>query len=293
MFPCQRLVSHFSGLLPEHRCVNLTLVIGLSQPLATVKPVSEVVQFALPTLCNSCCLAYEPALSAPAHDISDTAPGHWVTNDKRIEQVSTVTCGAQPFEIPIGKLGFFVSLGCCRRTLAQYCETGHDPFAQRFTNVSFQQVLHNLNADTTPLINKHTNKLTTLCWSDGRERDETRHPYLQLRTNLQLVTVSTDTFEEFQTYNISVEVFALLECYAAYMDSYRRFGTNYRSHLQGSSSTAFEVGTNRQHRNVCKYLCTFRNIPAEREFHLHPSGCLNSPTVFRLLLLKNLPRYEC
>jgi len=32
------------------------------------------------------------------------------------------------------------------------------------------------------------------------------------------------------------EGFAPLECYAALISSYRRFGTAYRSHLQGSSS---------------------------------------------------------
>jgi len=32
------------------------------------------------------------------------------------------------------------------------------------------------------------------------------------------------------------EGFALLECYAALISSHRRFGTAYRSHLQGSSS---------------------------------------------------------
>jgi len=32
------------------------------------------------------------------------------------------------------------------------------------------------------------------------------------------------------------EIFALLGCYAALIDSYRRFGTTYRYHLQGSSS---------------------------------------------------------
>ena len=119
-----------------HRCVNLMLVIGLSQPLATVKPISEVVRFALPTLCNSWCLAYDPALSAPAHDISDTATCHWVTNDKRFDLVSTVTFWAQPFEIRIGKLGLCVSLGFCRRTLAENFDTGHDPFFQRFTNIA-------------------------------------------------------------------------------------------------------------------------------------------------------------
>jgi len=32
------------------------------------------------------------------------------------------------------------------------------------------------------------------------------------------------------------EIFALLECYVAMTGSYRRFGTTYRPHLQGSSS---------------------------------------------------------
>jgi len=32
------------------------------------------------------------------------------------------------------------------------------------------------------------------------------------------------------------KIFALLECYAAYIGSYWRFGTNYLSHLRGSTS---------------------------------------------------------
>jgi hypothetical protein len=35
------------------------------------------------------------------------------------------------------------------------------------------------------------------------------------------------------------KVFALLGCYAAFVDSYRRFGTAYRSHLQESGLLGF------------------------------------------------------
>jgi len=43
-----------------------------------------------------------------------------------------------------------------------------------------------------------------------------------------------------------IEIFPLLECYATQIDSYRRFGTNYLSHLQGST----EDGTDRLFQNV-------------------------------------------
>ena len=32
------------------------------------------------------------------------------------------------------------------------------------------------------------------------------------------------------------KIFALTRCYAAHIDNYRRFGTTYRSHIQGFSS---------------------------------------------------------
>jgi len=51
--------------------------------------------------------------------------------------------------------------------------------------------------------------------------------------------------------------------------SYQRFGTTYRSHLQGSSSqTPLKDGTNTLSRNVGNYQPTLRNIPEERRCHL-------------------------
>jgi hypothetical protein len=37
------------------------------------------------------------------------------------------------------------------------------------------------------------------------------------------------------------QVFALLRCYAALIDSYRRFGTRHQSHLQGSDRLGYSV----------------------------------------------------
>ena len=67
---------------------------------------------------------------------------------------------------------------------------------------------------------------------------------------------------------------------------YRRFGTNYRSHLQGSrigtkDSLPFEDGTERLSRNVSKnYLYTLHNVPEERRSH--PATCLLYYTYYLL-----------
>jgi len=56
--------------------------------------------------------------------------------------------------------------------------------------------------------------------------------------------------------------------------SYRRFGTSYRPHLQGSNS--LHVWTDGLSRNVGKYQYTLRNISEERICHLNRGGSLNS-----------------
>ena len=64
--------------------------------------------------------------------------------------------------------------------------------------------------------------------------------------------------------------------------SYRRFGTNYRSHLQGSTcprslnSLTLEDKTKGLSRNVDDYWSTLRNIPEERRCHLHRGGGLKA-----------------
>jgi hypothetical protein len=66
-------------------------------------------------------------------------------------------------------------------------------------------------------------------------------------------------------------MFALPWCYAAWFGTYRRFGTTFRSHLQGSCSpTTFfdclslEDWTDRLSQNVSKYQSMLHNIPEER-----------------------------
>jgi len=61
------------------------------------------------------------------------------------------------------------------------------------------------------------------------------------------------------------KVFALLGCYAAYVDSclYRRFGINYRSHILKMGPT----GSPKTSVNNCQH--TLRNNPEERRSHLH------------------------
>jgi hypothetical protein len=54
----------------------------------------------------------------------------------------------------------------------------------------------------------------------------------------------------------------------------RRFGTTYRSHLQGSSSLNLEDGIDRLFRNVDKYHSRLRNISEDRLSHLHRGNSL-------------------
>jgi hypothetical protein len=66
--------------------------------------------------------------------------------------------------------------------------------------------------------------------------------------------------------------------------SYRRFGTTYRSHLQGSScpKTAWRLKmgpTCCPETSVNSYKSTQRNIPEERSSHLPRGGSLKSRTV--------------
>ena len=56
--------------------------------------------------------------------------------------------------------------------------------------------------------------------------------------------------------------------------SYRRFGTTYRSLLQGSNS--LHVWTDELSRNVGNYQFTLRNIPEELISHLNRGGSLKS-----------------
>jgi hypothetical protein len=59
---------------------------------------------------------------------------------------------------------------------------------------------------------------------------------------------------------------------------YRRFGTKYRSHLQGSwTSRALKIGPTRCPETTVKdYHSTLRNIPKERRCHQHRGGSLES-----------------
>ena len=62
----------------------------------------------------------------------------------------------------------------------------------------------------------------------------------------------------------------------------RRFGTIYRSHLQGSSSLlTLENGTDRLSRNVGNYQSTLRKIAEELTSHLCRGGSLKSRTASR------------
>jgi hypothetical protein len=65
--------------------------------------------------------------------------------------------------------------------------------------------------------------------------------------------------------------------------SHRRFGTTYRSHLQGpqSKKTAWPlktIPTGCPETAVTYYPSTLRNIPDERRSHLHRAGSLQSLT---------------
>jgi hypothetical protein len=57
------------------------------------------------------------------------------------------------------------------------------------------------------------------------------------------------------------EIFAGLGCYIPQIGSYRRFGTNVGSHLQG----ALEDGTDRLSRNVVNYQSALGSVPQERK----------------------------
>ena len=64
--------------------------------------------------------------------------------------------------------------------------------------------------------------------------------------------------------NFRLQIFALLVCYGAQIGIYRRFGTAYPSHLQGSSMTYPWRWNRWESRNFGNYHSTLRNIPEER-----------------------------
>ena len=76
----------------------------------------------------------------------------------------------------------------------------------------------------------------------------------------------------------TLQIFALLGCYAAYSVSFWRFGTTNRSHIRGSVSQRgllqvhmdcliLNYVTGRLSRNVGNFQSTLRNIPEERRPH--------------------------
>ena len=75
-----------------------------------------------------------------------------------------------------------------------------------------------------------------------------------------------------------VEVFALRRCYAAWdvmqrmLVVYRRFGTDYRSYLQGSSSPDCLTLEDVIYRLSNNYQRTLRDIPEDRRSELHYGG---------------------
>jgi hypothetical protein len=83
--------------------------------------------------------------------------------------------------------------------------------------------------------------------------------------------------------NHQVQTFALLECNTALTDSYRRFGTEYRFHIQGST---IEARTDRLLQNICNCESTPRNNSEEQIHHLHSGGILRSRTLQGLLILR-------
>jgi hypothetical protein len=64
------------------------------------------------------------------------------------------------------------------------------------------------------------------------------------------------------------EIFAFTGCHIAQIGSHRRFGTTYRSHLQGWTAWPLKMGPiGFPETSVTNYQYTLRNIPEERRSH--------------------------
>jgi hypothetical protein len=84
------------------------------------------------------------------------------------------------------------------------------------------------------------------------------------------------------------EIFTLLICYAAYICSYRRFGTIYQSHFKGQAvfldCLTLQMGpVVCPETSVTNYQSTLRNIPEERRSHLHRGESLKSREAYLFL----------
>ena len=134
-------------------------------------------------------------------------------------------------------------------------------------------------------------------------KDSSSHFFLLTRTNLTYVRSSNplNTPKRWisllartpllimKVYSRLTEIDALLACYAAYSDSYRRFGTTYGSHLQGSSSNlgCLKMGPiGCPETSVTKYQATLCNIPEERRSEVHGAASLKPWRIMAALELR-------